>query len=96
MVVNEAMSVGLRVISRGCAGRAAVFVEDGLSELLVRPRDIDGLAEATSRVITDPQTRGRMGQIAREKVMKDFTPKNQAKAMNGAITATLNLANGEL
>ena len=72
-IVLEAMSQGRAVIASRFSG-IPEQVEDGVSGLLVEPRDVHGLAEAIRRV-RDEQTRRELGNRARERFQELFTNK---------------------
>ena len=52
-VLVEAMAAGCPAVSFGCDYGPAEIVQDGTSGLLVAPGDIDSLAHAITRVVTD-------------------------------------------
>jgi glycosyltransferase involved in cell wall biosynthesis len=67
----EASAMGVPVIAsniRGC--RQAV--DDGVTGLLVPPRDPVALAQAIARLAADPAERQRMGAAARDKALECF------------------------
>lgn len=67
----EAMATGLPCIAtriRGC--REAV--EDGVSGMLVPPRDVPTLAEAMAALVSDQGRRSRLGQQARQRVVERY------------------------
>jgi glycosyltransferase involved in cell wall biosynthesis len=61
MVMIEAMSLGLPVVSFDCPTGPGDVIEDGRSGLLVPPGDVDALAAAMLAVIEDPQRRSALG-----------------------------------
>jgi glycosyltransferase involved in cell wall biosynthesis len=69
--ILEAMSSGCCVVASDVAG-AVEAVEHGATGLVVRPRDVDGLAAALRRVSADPDMRNAMGRAARRKVVERF------------------------
>ena len=54
-------------------GGVPELVEDGVTGFLVPPKDPDALAEASQRLIADPELRRRMGEAGREKALKEST-----------------------
>ncbi len=71
MALVEAMTCGVPVIAHDLSGMKEVVV-DGLTGFLVKPNDIDMLAERISRLINDPDLRQRFGQAGRELVMEKY------------------------
>jgi glycosyltransferase involved in cell wall biosynthesis len=71
-VALEAMAAGLPVVATAVGGTPEVVV-DGVTGLLVPPRDHVALAEAIACLLQAPDLRRRMGQAGRERVKKRFT-----------------------
>ncbi len=72
LVVLEAMAAGLPVVATAVGGTPEV-VMDGVTGLLVPPRDPDALAQAITRLLRDPDLRRKMGQAGRERVQQHFS-----------------------
>jgi len=70
--VLEAMATGLPVVATAVGGTPEVVV-DGVTGLLVPPRDPVALAQAIERLLADPELRHRMGQAGRERVEQHFS-----------------------
>ena len=70
--ILEAMAAGLPVVATAVGGTPEVVV-DGVTGLLVPPRDPDALAEAITRLLRDPDLRRKMGRAGRERVQQHFS-----------------------
>ena len=70
--VLEAMAAGLPVVATAVGGTPEVVV-DGVTGLLVPPRDSAALAQAIAALLRDPELRGRMGKAGRERVAQHFS-----------------------
>jgi len=69
--IVEAMANGLPVASTFHAGIPSI-IRNEREGLLVQERDIEGLAEALYRLVTDPELRKNLGTNAREKAKKEL------------------------
>ena len=65
-VISEAMAVGLPIIASYESG-ASTVVRDGEEGYIIRPQDIDALAEVMIRVATDRELNERMGEASYQK-----------------------------
>ncbi len=72
LVVLEAMSLGVAVVATDVGGTREVVL-DGDSGFLRSPRDVPGMVEAVTRLLTDDPFRLRMGEAARNRA-RDFHP----------------------
>lgn len=84
LVVDEAMSAGLPVISTTAAGEIGERVLDGVNGLLVPPSDPDGLATAMRRLAKDGAARRAMGERSAE-MIAPYTPEHWAAAFERAV-----------
>jgi glycosyltransferase involved in cell wall biosynthesis len=69
--VIEAMAFGLPVVATNVGGLPEV-VQDGVTGILVPPKDPNALADAVIRLLRDSDLRRRMGDAGRERVLKEF------------------------
>jgi glycosyltransferase involved in cell wall biosynthesis len=76
----EAMACELPVVACTAGALPEVVGDDGAG-VLVPPRDARALAGAILRLLKDPELRRKMGQTARERVLKLFTWENAARQM---------------
>jgi glycosyltransferase involved in cell wall biosynthesis/ribosomal protein S18 acetylase RimI-like enzyme len=67
----EASAMGVPVVASDIRGCRSV-VDDGLTGLLVPPRDPGALADAIAQLVPDPTTRRRLGTAARHKAVERF------------------------
>jgi len=73
MVPLEAAAMGLPVVTTTVDGCPEAVV-DGLSGMLVPPRDSPSLTRALKVLISDAEMRKRMGKAARERVLQTYQP----------------------
>jgi colanic acid/amylovoran biosynthesis glycosyltransferase len=82
----EGMACGLAVVSSDCGGmREAVL--DGVTGLLVPPRDPTALAGALARLAEAPAQRRRMGAAGRARVLAHFDLADQAAQFHALLRA---------
>ena len=70
--VLEAMAAGAAVVATDVGGNAEA-VEDGVTGLLVPPRDAQALARAICRLLQTPELAARFGAAGRERVTRLFS-----------------------
>ena len=80
MILLEAMAMGRPVIATSVGGIPEVVV-DGVTGLLVPPRNPSRLADAMLRLIEDRSARLKMGMAGNARVRRDFTLKAQMGAL---------------
>jgi sugar transferase (PEP-CTERM/EpsH1 system associated) len=70
-VILEAMGSGLPVVATRVGGNVEL-VKDGVTGYLVEPGDVQGMAAAVDRYLSDPALRKRHGGAARRHVLDNF------------------------
>lgn len=68
LVVDEAMTCGLPVISTSSAGEIRARITEGHNGYIVPPEDVNALAESMLKLARHPDMRERMGMASAEKV----------------------------
>jgi len=84
----EAMAAQLPVVATAVGGTPEVVV-DGITGLLVPPRDPDALAQAITRLLRDPDLRDRMGQAGRKRIKRYFSIVETVRRTEGLYTTLL-------
>jgi glycosyltransferase involved in cell wall biosynthesis len=80
MTAREAMGHGRAVVATAVGGLVDA-VEDGVTGLLVPPRDPDALREAVVRLLDDADLRARLGAAARERARTSFSREAEVEAL---------------
>lgn len=80
MVLGEAMALGTPVLSADCPTGPRDLLEDGKAGLLVPVGDVDAMARAIERLLTDTELRRSLVQAALQKV-ETFTPASANQRM---------------
>lgn len=80
VVLMEAMASGLPVVASDLSG-IPELVEDGRTGFLVPPREPGALADALERLAGDAELRGRLGRAGREKVLREFDLRENARRL---------------
>lgn len=88
MSVLEAMAAGVPVVASNVGG-IPLAVDEGVSGLLVEPRDQASLARAIADLLDDPARRIAMGRAAREKVARAFSCEAVLPQMEAVWSALL-------
>jgi glycosyltransferase involved in cell wall biosynthesis len=79
-VVLEAAAMELPMVATKVTGCVDAVV-DGVTGILVPPRDPNALSDAIRKLLKDPELRQRMGKAGRERVVRDFKPEDIWKAL---------------
>jgi colanic acid/amylovoran biosynthesis glycosyltransferase len=79
-VCREAMAYGRAVVATSVGGHVEA-IEDGVTGVLVRPRDPAALRAAIERLLADPQERARLGAAAREAALARYSPAAASAAL---------------
>lgn len=81
LALIEAMATGLPTVSADCDGVLDIVVE-GVTGLMIPPKDGALLAAATARLLDDGALRASLGQAGRERVLAKFTERRQDEAID--------------
>ena len=88
VVAREAMAYGRPVVASAVGGFLDA-VEDGVSGLLVPPRDAPALRTAIERLLQDPALRRRLGETGRTRVRERYSWDAATRATVEAYAAAL-------
>jgi len=88
MAMLEAMAMEVPVITTSVGG-ASEAIDDGVSGMLVRPRDVDQLAGIIKKILDDDEHRLAIGKAAREVVVSNF---NVGKMTADCVESLLDVA----
>jgi glycosyltransferase involved in cell wall biosynthesis len=88
-VINEAMSMGLPVVTTSAVGSAYDLIEHGQSGFVIQPGDSCSLTRALGTLYTNASVRTAIGQAAKTRIQSFFTPERQAAAFVEAVRALL-------
>jgi glycosyltransferase involved in cell wall biosynthesis len=78
MAMLESLAMELPVVATDIGGTGEV-VKENETGYLVRSNDVDGLAEAIIRMVSQPERRAAMGKRGREVVESQFTNQNMVR-----------------
>jgi glycosyltransferase involved in cell wall biosynthesis len=88
VVAREAMAYGRPVVASAVGGLVDA-VEDGVTGLLVPPRNPAALRAAVERLLDDPHLRDRLGRAGREKARRELSWKSSTEATIAAYEDAL-------
>jgi colanic acid/amylovoran biosynthesis glycosyltransferase len=86
VAIMEAMAMGLPCVSTYVSG-IPELIENGVSGLLVEPDDVQALADALGKILTDSQFASKLGKAAREKIEREYTLSGQVQQLEELIIA---------
>jgi len=92
LVVNEAMACGLPIIVSEVAGCVPDLVEEGRNGFVVRPRSIEGLAQAMQTLANQREMAAQMGSCSIQRI-QSYTPELWA---GGVVKALAFACNGDV
>jgi len=72
-VLLEAMATGLPCITTEIGTGTSFVVQDGVTGLVVPPRDVEGLVTAVNHLLQNPTLRHQMGTAGRARIEQQFT-----------------------
>jgi glycosyltransferase involved in cell wall biosynthesis len=78
--ITEAMSMGVACIVTDVGGNREIVGNDECG-ILVAPKDVDALKDAIVRLAQDADLRKKMGQAARERIAKVFSPERYVNSL---------------
>ena len=90
IALMEAMASGLPCITTEVGTGTSWVVQEGVTGLVVPPRDPEALAEAIQSLLGDPQRRAAMGRSARARVEVEFTLERMIGRVQGVYEDMLN------
>jgi phosphatidylinositol alpha-1,6-mannosyltransferase len=90
IVLLEASLMGKSVIG-GDSGGSAEAVVDSKTGLIVNGNDERQIAAAVVRLLSDPQLAERFGRQGRQRVLNEFSSKNQFAAYKKIIKQLMNI-----
>jgi glycosyltransferase involved in cell wall biosynthesis len=88
LAVLDAMAAGLPVVATNVGGIAEVVIE-GETGFLVPPGNPEMMAERLSRLLSERETRRRMGEAGRLRALHVFSPAREAAAVQAAYDRLL-------
>lgn len=86
LVINEVMNAGKPIIVSDEVGCQRDLVEDGVNGLVVRARDVDGLANCLERILAFPERAKEMGLNGMKKI-QNFSFEQNVSELRKALHA---------
>ena len=88
VVLMEAMAMEIPCITTAITG-VPELIQNGEDGLLVAASDVNGLADAISRLANDPELRRKIGQAGREKVLAEYDLHKNTELLFKAFSSRL-------
>jgi glycosyltransferase involved in cell wall biosynthesis len=85
LAINEAMQFGKPVIATPRVAAAYDLIRQGVNGFIVPENDIQALAEAINKIISNEELAKRMGQKSKEIISKGYTYEHMAEGFKKAI-----------
>jgi glycosyltransferase involved in cell wall biosynthesis len=85
LAINEAMQFGKPVIATPRVAAAYDLVKQGINGFIVPENDVQALAKAINRIISDEKLAKRMGQKSKEIIVRSYTYEHMAEGFKEAI-----------
>lgn len=87
-VLIEAMALGVPVVGSD-AGGVREIIEDGVTGMVVPPGDVEAMARAMLRLLSDPDEARSMGEAGRERALRAFEIGRQCRLLERELLAVL-------
>ena len=88
LALAEAMGLGLPAVASDCVGGPGEIIEEGVSGLLVPVEDVDALAAALDRILSDPELAAEMSRNAPQ-VRERFSLANVLQAWDRMLDGVM-------
>lgn len=87
VALMEGMAFGIPVVASDLSG-IPELVTNNCNGFLVAPRDVDGLAEALAKLMTDPDLRRKLGMAGQSRIINDFNQEENARILSRLFRET--------
>lgn len=89
VALMESMAMATPPISTDVSG-ISELIDHQHSGMVVEPKNIDGLVEAVSTILSDSEKQRRFGEAGREKVKQEFNVEHEAVKLESVFTRAVN------
>ena len=90
MVITEAMSTGLPIISTTVGG-IPTLVDHGVDGLLVEPKDVAALSQAINNLLSSPIRQQKFGDAGRKKIQRTLNWDIQTQVTSNVLAETIKM-----